>query len=203
MSVLKLASENVTSFSHPQKERSEDRGEGGGCVTSYFGAGHQEAALPFHVSTRSTSSGSHHPGMGPLSGSRSFPHGGPERQNARDGWNQVLQAAPGRAPLSNCPQQSWESREMAKGCPHPSIPLLGRPHPPPGTPTSPIPQAPFPPTQPPHPRPATNSPSPLGPPLPACPLPISGPSLPHFPLPTVLRAPHLWPPRTPSFLSAP
>lgn len=100
---LKLASENVTSFSHPQKERSVDRGEGGGCATSHFGAGHQEGALPFHVSTKSTSSGSHRPGVGPLPRSRSFPHGGPDRQNAPGRWNRVLQAAPGRAPLSKCP----------------------------------------------------------------------------------------------------
>ena len=47
-------------------------------------------------------------------------------------------------------------------------------------------------------------PSTLGPPLPAHPLPISGPSLPpHFPLPSALGAPHLWPPRTPSFLFLP
>ena len=80
MSVLKLASENVTSFSHPQKGRSGDRGEGGGSVTSNFGAWHQERAPAVHVSTRRTPSGSHHPRRDPLPRSRSFPLGGRECQ---------------------------------------------------------------------------------------------------------------------------
>ena len=80
MSVLKLASENVTSFSHPQKGRSGDRGEGGGSVTSYFGARHQERAPAVHVSTRRTPSGSHHPRRDPLPRSRSFPLRGRECQ---------------------------------------------------------------------------------------------------------------------------
>lgn len=120
-----------------------------------------------------------------------------------DEWNRVLQAAPDWAPLSNrlaVQRVPW----MAQGCPHPS--LL------PATAATPAPRLPSLPRPGPlhsHPAPTTPAsseflPSTLGPPLPAHPLPISGPSLlPHFPLPSVLGAPHLWPPRTPSFLFLP
>lgn len=63
MSALKLASENVTKPLTSPKRNTGRAVARAGAVTSHSGAGHQEGALPFHVSTRSTSSGSHHPAV--------------------------------------------------------------------------------------------------------------------------------------------
>lgn len=113
------------------------------------------------------------------------------------GW--VAQGPPGWAPLSNRPWQFRGSPEVAT---HPLLPARA------ATPAPRLP--PLPRLRPPPLPPSLHNPSFLrilpstrGPPLPAHPLPISGPSLlPHFPLPSIVRAPHLWPPRTPSFSAA-
>lgn len=159
VSEMKLASENVISFSHPQKGRSGNRGEGGDSVTSYFGAGHQEGAPDVHVSTRRTPSGSHHPRRDPLPRSRSFPLGGRECQAL-----QMSGTGSSRPPQTGHHFPTvWQSRG-SPGWPKavhtpPSSPPR-RPHPPPDSHLSHA-QAPFTPTQPPQPRLLQNSYLPL------------------------------------------